>query len=179
MEKDDLKIAITKIKELEYSYQEPTVDLQKKFNKDLMRIGVKLHFDPREKEEIFGVVVTIVYEYKQSQQLLQIMKFRNLTEFHILNLSKVLKRLSDGKFHMPDNLMGTLVGVAIANARGMIAGKTAGSFIGQFHLPIINPTELLKNYTIATELPKAKVALPTKRVIAKPSRAKIAVAKKG
>lgn len=179
MEKTDLKIAITKIRELEYSYQEPSVEMQNKFNKDLMRLGVNLHFDLREKEEAFGVVVTISYEYLQGQKVLPIMRFRNLTEFHILNLRQVLKQLSDGKFHMPDNLMATLVGVSVANARGMIAVKTAGSFIGQFHLPIINPTELLKNYTIATEVPKAKIALPAKRVIAKPSRAKIAVAKKG
>lgn len=175
---EDVKIAIRKIKELEFSYQEPSEELKSKFKRDLMRIGVNLHFDMREKEEMFGVIVSITYEYIKSGQIISIMKFRNVTEFHILNLRNVFKRITADKFHMPDNLMATLVGVSVSSARGMIASKTTGSFISQFHLPILSPMDLLKNHSINIDDKIAKAIRPAQRMIARPSKQITATARK-
>ena len=74
----------------------------------------------------------------------QLLNYKGSFDFKIDNLKDTIKVTNDN-IQVPDNILITLLTIAISSARGIIIAKTAGAFINKYYLPILDPNEILKN----------------------------------
>jgi hypothetical protein len=71
------------------------------------------------------------------------------TEYELTKLSEIIKHdTNKNRILLPDQLMMTLLSVALSSARGILAAKTEGSVLEGVYMPIIDPTKFRTNVPI-------------------------------
>lgn len=147
MEQDNLQYRLTGIRELELAYREP-FDLKEEDRPQNLEMGIGLRYSWDLTKNIFGVIVNAFYKCpRKDGKEITVLRFSNYTEYEVVDLGKHLKDLGDNKFEMNEQHEAMFVSIAISGARGMLAARTAGTYFGQFVLPIINPMDLLLSKT--------------------------------
>jgi len=66
------------------------------------------------------------------------------TVFQIKELAKLMVKHPDGALSLPDQIGGTVLGLAYSTTRGMVLALSAGTCLGKAFLPVINPVRLLQ-----------------------------------
>ena len=141
-------IAIKKIKEEEYFFRNQEIS---NFSEKNLAIGYSLGFEFDLGNELFSVLLRIIYNYTDDQkQKTDLIRFITTTRFHVKGLDKILKA-EDDNFNLPDFYMMTFVSTAWSSTRGMLAYKLAGTFLSDYYLPLIDPKEFLKQIKNGTE----------------------------
>jgi len=166
---------ILKIKELSYNYKTlETKDIES-FNKENLYIGFKLAFE-KATGNIFIVRITATYEYKKDDSInIEVLSIECEFRFEIGDLSEVLI-LHDTDFELPSSIMETMVGISVSTIRGMIAVKTAGTFLSDFPLPLIDATKILDRVKSKKTI-KPKISRKKKSIIAEKKTVKRSIPK--
>ncbi|MCX6245133.1 MAG: hypothetical protein NTU98_10565 [Bacteroidetes bacterium] len=163
METEAIKFQITKLKEIGFSYIEPT-DPGQTQKIDQLEVGINVNYRWNLEQDIFGVHLDIAYikEILEHQKT-ELLKFSSYTEFKVLNLQKIFKVNNPNDFIMDETLETTFVSIAISSTRGMLASRTAGTFFSQFIFPLVSPGDLILSKKIkAGKLTESQEQKPTK-----------------
>lgn len=161
-----VEIAISKIKEEEFIFRNEDI---KKFNEKKLEIGFNFGFDWELDEEKFIIKTTINYNYRIGSNLVELVRFSSITEFHVIGLSEILN-VDGNKFQLPDFFMMTFISTAVSSGRGMLAYKLAGTYLSDYYLPLIDPKDFMnhiKNKLSASEKKSAGKKVTGKKVISK------------
>ena len=143
MENERINFNLVQIKELAFSYS-GLIDPKVTEKLEKLEVGINVNYRWNLEKNIFGVQLDIAYvDSKSNPQTNEILKFSNYTEFIVENLNKILKGNGPEDFEIDENLETTFVSIATSTARGMIASRTNGTFLGRFIFPLINPRELI------------------------------------
>jgi hypothetical protein len=175
----NLNIELFRVEEVEFSYHRPDIDILKSFDQEQLNISIILDFAFNLEKQQFFVLCNIKYIYGNLNDGKELLNFTSENAFYIRPLKKVIKVLSDTSFDLPDAIMTPMVSVAVSTARGMIIAKTAGTFIGDYMLPMIDVNALLATYKkqSTTAIEKEKQDQQVKQTIDKTPKKK-AVSKK-
>ena len=139
---------IFKIKELSYNFNKfDTADIQE-FDAEKLYIGYGLGFSPSETKEVFVVNLKVIYEYKKNDLTkTEILSMESDFYFHIGELENLLIE-HNLDFELPKSIMESIVGISVSTMRGMIAVKTAGNFINDYPLPVIDVNTLINDLLV-------------------------------
>lgn len=142
-EKEEIKIRIKKIRELEFSYKEILDEVDEiEFGKNLF-FGLNFLYEPDLDKNTFTLKTHIKYTLKDQRE--PVLVFLNEIVFDVLGLNDAVKFKKDSnEFEINNNLLIPLISVAIGTTRGMIVSKTIGKKINDFPVPMLNPEEVLK-----------------------------------
>jgi|GEM_PF-5811952 len=140
-----VSIAISSIKEEEFKFSDKNLE---SIDSKLLSLGFHLGFKADVKKGFFTVTFTVIYNYGDNDDEIQLLKFTTITKFKVKGLKRIVKfeEENDDKFQIPDAIMITFVGAAISTARGMLAYKLSGTILSDYYLPLIDVQELLKSY---------------------------------
>ena len=164
---------IVKIRELSYNFK--TLDDRdiQEFDKKRFNISFGLKIDKGDAEDIFVLTLKIVYEYSKDDgnatELLSMeCEFRylvgNLKEFIFVDGSNI---------RLPTAVMEPAVGTAISTIRGMIAVRTAGNFLANYPLPLVDITRILDSLkNISLHSTESKKVVKSARKAITPKKAK-------
>ncbi len=141
-EKKEVLIRIRKIKEIEFSYKDLSIDPKHiEFGKNL-KFALSFNYKPDLKNNTFVLKTHIIYTFENEQE--PVLTFINEITFDVLGIEKVVRvKKETNEFEINNNLLIPLISVAIGTTRGMLAVKTTGKKINEFPLPILNPKEVL------------------------------------
>lgn len=143
MTTERISFQITQLKELGFSYSETNSHGEAQKIEQL-EVAINVNYRWNLEKDIFGIQLDIAYLNAIGDSLkTELLKFSSYTEFKVLDLQCVFKVNDTNDFIMDENLETTFVSIAISSSRGMLASRTAGTFLGQFIFPIVNPGELI------------------------------------
>jgi len=146
MSEKSVNIGIVSIHEIEFMNRKLPPYISENFDRDKLKFSLNFNFDWSLKDEMFSIITSISFAYPiENEKLFIFTQLKNVISYSISDLAKVMEIDEDNNFKMDDNLLETLVGLALSTTRGMFYSKTLGTFVNQFYLPILNPKELLQN----------------------------------
>lgn len=143
--KSEVSIRLSNVKIEEVTFKEPKQELISSFDESCLNIGIGVQLSNNIEEELIIISLHFFYEYNNVIfPETQLLNFKGSFDFKIDNLKDTIKVMKDN-IQVPDNILITLLTIAISSARGIIIAKTAGTFINKYYLPILDPNEILKN----------------------------------
>lgn len=90
----------------------------------------------------------------------ELLAFTSATTFAIHGLDAV-SDFSDNELLIPEHLAASLMGIALGGLRGMIALRTADTFLANFPLPIVNLRSLVSNMLTGDRHTRGKLPVLT------------------
>lgn len=136
-------INIHKISEKEFFLSE---NLNLKITKKNIRLGFSFNFKWNMDSDIFEIITNIIYRFKNTKTEKDILKFKTAISFEVLDLKKYLTIFDDGNFDIPEDLMEFLISTVVSTNRGMLFYKTSGTYLSDFHLPILDINHLIASF---------------------------------
>jgi len=144
MANNNFLFRINGTREIELAYREPDSISPNLKTDTPPELGMNLNYRWDIDNNIFVVIVSIIFKCKNIEDKdIIVLKFTNITEYEIKDLNKHFKDLGNGKFEMNQEIETTVVSVAISGARGMLAGRSAGTYWGKFVIPLIIPSDVI------------------------------------
>lgn len=142
-DKKEIKMRISKIMELEFSYKEIPDDIENiEFGKNLF-FALNFAYAPSFEKKTFTLKTHIKYTLKDEKE--PVLTFINEIVFDILGMGEVVKiKKGTNEFEINNNFLIPLISVAIGTTRGMLVSRTIGKKINEFPIPMLNPQEVLE-----------------------------------
>jgi hypothetical protein len=137
-------IGIVAINEIEYSH----VKFQpESFNSDNLVFGFQFGLNPDYETNQIGILLDVSYNYTLAENgNFKILNLKLETIFSVSDLSITFDENSDNPFHRRnEELLATLLGIALSTFRGYLYLKSAGTSVREFFFPILNPLEIIKD----------------------------------
>lgn len=137
MEQTQVNIAVKKIKEIEFFVNEeielanppiPNISFELTINIDLNEKSVEMLLTTFFTDTIQG---NVFMKIKTSNVFL----FLELANFH---------KLETSEFDIPDNVLVTFLSLSISHSRALLAKNALGTKYTDLYIPIVNPSEILK-----------------------------------
>jgi hypothetical protein len=147
-QKTAINIKIVGIKEYEFQLKEPSPKVSSDFAAENLNFTLGVGFGWLVEKSMFSVILEVdaTYEdHKGTQETL--LKYKSRFDFEVEDLVKMLLVNPNGSFKLPTPALSTVISIAVSSTRGMIAVRTAGSFMSKYHLPMFNTKELIANAT--------------------------------
>lgn len=145
MSTSEIVIKLSKVKTEEVTFKEPDDSFISSFNEEYINVGMGVNFSHDIAKESFTVHLNFFYDYSEDESnALKLLDYKGFFEFKISNLQENIV-INDKGFKLSDNVLATLIEISISSARGIIIAKTAGSFINQFYLPILDPKDIIED----------------------------------
>ena len=143
--KSELYIRLSNVKTEEVTFKEPKQEFIDSFDDSHLNIGIGVQLSNDIDQEMITIGLHFFYEYNDEvNPENQLLNYKGAFDFKINNLKDNVQ-VTDGNIQIPDNILITLLTIAISSARGIIIAKTAGAFINKYYLPILNPEDILEN----------------------------------
>jgi hypothetical protein len=150
MEQKQVNISIVKIKEIEFFVNE-SMDVPGSENPV---ITFELLPNINMADSIIELLLTAKFNLPEDEK--DFLRIKTSNMFSIPELSDFF----DGEkqlFHLPDNVMITLLSLSVSHTRALLAKNASGTKFADLYLPIINPTEIYKQlFGSATSLNSSK-----------------------
>lgn len=138
--------SITKVKTLEFNISELPKEIIGDFNIDNIHLRFGVLFSHNISSDLFAVILNINFVYKLDDLEFVLLKFKNFIEFKIDNLKNILTIKSESDFDFKeDGILEMLFSVSFSTTRGLLISKTSDTYLSNIYLPIINPTEVIKD----------------------------------
>lgn len=139
---ENFEISLTKISEKEF-FLAPNEDL--KISHKNLQLGFNFNFKWKEDSDLIEVLTTIIYLYKTTKTEKEILRFKCVLEFLVKDLNKVLiVDKETAKVKVPNSLEILFISTSISTSRGMLFYKTAGTYLSNFHLPLLVADDFVK-----------------------------------
>ena len=142
--KEEVKIGIKSIKEVCFSQtQIEDISIDKKY----LQFSFGFSLNAQKDTQTMNVTVGVRYLYKKHI----VLECKYLISFHIIGFDQAIKVHDNNKELSANNdLIVTLLNVGFGTLRGIVVVKTAGTLLGDFPMPVVNPAEIAKSATQQT-----------------------------
>ena len=110
---------------------------------ELFNIEIGLQVLPYLTEDMLDLQLTVRYLMREDSKSIKVVELQTSNQFKIYNLSNVIS-ITDKELTDKNNVIPTLVGIALGTLRGILVVKTAGTIMNEYPIPIVNPTDLCK-----------------------------------
>ena len=107
----------------------------------LIKAGLTVNYSWNIATNYFAVLLDFQFKHNENEIDTDILHYSTRTEFIVTDIKDIFLDKCNGKFEMDEQYEITFVSIAISSSRGMIAARTAGSFIGAFIYPLVNPSD--------------------------------------
>ncbi len=149
MEKNETKtvsIQITEVKNIKY-FENPLTDFNFKneFDKAKATFKIEMKMGIFEELEIFDLILEIVYKNIEEGKEYDLFGITTSHKFRILNLMQQLTKDENGQYKIPNQVLASLLGISLSGTRGMLSLLNNNDDYRKIVLPVMNPTEILKN----------------------------------
>jgi hypothetical protein len=143
-EKDnEIKVSIVEINEISYKQTQLPVPIEEIVFGENLIFSLAFNFDTSIEGEIFKHKTLIKFIIEGIEE--PIIELETELVFHVINLKNVVKPIKKGIMDIDDNFLATLTGVSLGTSRGILAKNTKGTPLAKFPLPILNPSDILKD----------------------------------
>lgn len=146
MEQKQVNIGIAKIKEIEF-YVNEGMDLTGSVNP-----VISFELLPKMNLADSNIELLLTAKFNMPADEKDFLRIKTSNVFSIPELSEFF----DGEkqmFHLPDNVMITLLSLSVSHTRALLAKNASGTKFADLYLPIINPTQIYKQlFGAATSL---------------------------
>lgn len=144
MKKDqNLKVSIVEINEISYKQSHSPIPMDQIVFGENLIFGLGFNFNIDLENDNFKLSSLIRFIIEGFEE--PIIELETEIIFDITNLSNVVKKEKEGEFDIDDSLLATLTGVSIGTSRGILAKNTKGTPFSKYPLPLLNPSEILKD----------------------------------
>ncbi len=145
MPEDAITFNLRTINVFEFHYKNPLDFADPIHDFANIPIGLKYHINYRWKleENLFGVVIELVFESNRDGVIEEIMKLKYIMEFIVKDLKSKMTVRSNNDFDINEILEMTLVNMAYSTGRGILFEKTQGTHLAGLILPPASPKDLI------------------------------------
>lgn len=137
MEQIQVNIAVKKIKEVEFFVNEE-IELA---NPPIASISFELTTNTNLDEKSVEMLLTTFFT--DTIQGNMFMKIKTSNVFLFLEVANFHKPETN-EFDIPDNVMVTFLSLSISHSRALLAKNALGTKFADLYIPIVNPSEILK-----------------------------------
>ena len=141
----NIEIQLRLIKVQETGFFMDTAKLSSITNTDpeLFNIEIGLQVLPDLTKDVLDLQLIVRYLLREDSENIKVVELQTSNFFKIFNLSNVLS-ITDKELTDKNNVIPTLVGIALGTLRGILVVKTVGTILSEYPIPIVNPTDLCK-----------------------------------
>jgi hypothetical protein len=141
----NVKYRICDIRELEVFIPLLPNELEDSFEEEKFDYGFTFDYFWDLSDDTFSVVIEVIYVYDKEGLNEQILRYVGEVEYEIQDLGNFIdtKRRT---IKFTEEVLAILTGISISTIRGMIATRTFGKFQSNFHVPILSPMRIVKDY---------------------------------
>jgi hypothetical protein len=141
----NMEIQLRLIKVQETGFFMDTAKLSSITNKnpELFNIEIGLQVLPDLSKDLLDLELIVRYLLREDSVNNKVVELQTSNLFEIHNLSNVLS-ITDTELTDKNNVIPTLVGIALGTLRGILVVKGAGTILNEYPIPIVNPTDLCK-----------------------------------
>lgn len=107
-----------------------------------VNVGLSARFDMSRESAIATVVVGVHYTTLRSQVVRKLMDYTIKARFEVSELSGMVD-IEYGDILIPPGLLHLMLSVSIGALRGMVALRTANTFLANFPLPLMDLSEVM------------------------------------
>lgn len=139
----EIKISISEINEVSYKQSHSPIPMEEiVFGQNLIfGLGFNFEVDFDKSNFIFSTLVRFIVEGYDEP----VIELETEIVFEVINLVSVVKKMEGGEIELEDKFLATLAGVCIGTSRGILAKNTKGTPFAKYPLPILNPTEIIRD----------------------------------
>lgn len=138
-----IKVSILEVNEVSYKQNQLPVPMEELVFGENLIYGLAFNFDINLEDEIFKHKTQIKFIVEGIEE--PIIELQTELVFHVINLKSVVQKIKKSVMDIDDNFLATLTGVSLGTSRGILAKNTKGTPLAKFPLPILNPTDILKD----------------------------------
>ncbi len=136
---------INDIRELEIHIPLLSVELIDNFDEQKLDYGFNFDYHWDLNASTFSVVTEVHYVYDREHLNETFLEYTAEVEYQVPELSEIID-VQRNEMTMSEEFLAILTGIAFSTVRGMVATRTLGKFQGDFHIPIISPILIVKQY---------------------------------
>ena len=149
MEKKETKtvsIQILEVKNIKY-FENPLTDFnfKNKFNPTKAAFRIDMRMAIFEDLEILELILQIVYKNIEDRQEYDLFGITTSHKFKMLELKQHLTKDEKGQYQVPNQILASMLGISLSGTRGMLSLLNNNDDYRKIVLPVMNPTEMLKN----------------------------------
>lgn len=132
-----VNLGVKRIKEIEFFIDEH-INLS---NPENSNIKFEITINLNAPENVVELLLTTLFADSDSGQVFMKIKTSNL--FTFLELDS-FKKADSTEYNLPDNVLVTFLSLSISHSRALLAKNTLGTKFADLYIPIVNPTDVLK-----------------------------------
>ncbi len=136
-QQQQVNIAVKKIKEIEFFVAEEVAIT----TTDLFKFGFELTTNFNLSESTVELILSAIFIEENNGNVFMKIKTSNLFLFSELAF---FYNKEKNEFNIPDNVLVTFLSLSISHTRALLAKSAIGTKFADFYIPIVNPTEVLK-----------------------------------
>ena len=145
MKPEQVKIAISRIKEVEYFINE-SIELQPG-----AQVNINFQVTTNFKLEDKTVEMILTAQFAEVTEGIVLLKIKTSNVFSVLELADFHKPESE-TYDIPDNVMVTFLSLSVSHTRALLAKNAQGTKFAGLYIPIVNPTDLFNQLFRAAQL---------------------------
>ena len=135
MKPEQVTIAISRIKEVEYFINE-SLGLQPGAQLNI-NFQATMNFKPDDNT----VEILLTAQFIEMAGGIPLLKIKTSNVFSVLELADFYNPQSQ-TYDIPDNVMVTILSLSVSHTRALLAKNAQGTKFAGLHIPIVNPTDL-------------------------------------
>lgn len=140
--KAQISYALTKVHETFFSFREPSAVIDQTHSPE---VGFAFNFAYDIPKDTFTIQTKLTYFFEDLNT--ELLRLECDFDFYIQDLGSYIPA-GETESRLPEGFISILMGVALGTMRGIIHVRAAGSYAGQFVLPILSPIEIMKSAEI-------------------------------
>ena len=135
MKPEQVNIAISRIKEVEYFINE-SIELQPG-----AQLNINFQVTTNFKLDDKTVEMLLTAQFAEMTEGIVLLKIKTSNVFSVLELEDFHKPESE-TYNIPDNVMVTFLSLSVSHTRALLAKNAQGTKFAGLYIPIVNPTDL-------------------------------------
>lgn len=135
MKPEQVNIAISRIKEVEYFINE-SFELQPG-----AQVNINFQVTTNFKLDDKTVEMILTAQFAEITEGTVLLKIKTSNVFSVLELADFHKPESE-TYDIPDNVMVTFLSLSVSHTRALLAKNAQGTKFASFYIPIVNPADL-------------------------------------
>jgi len=143
MKPEQVNIAISRIKEVEYFINE-SIELQPS-----AQVNINFQVTTNVKLDDKTVEMLLTAQFAEKTEGIVLLKIKTSNVFSVLELADFHKPESE-TYVIPDNIMVTFLSLSVSHTRALLAKNAQGTKFADLYIPIVNPTNLFNQLFKAT-----------------------------
>ncbi len=145
MKPEQVNIAISRIKEVEYFINE-SIELQPG-----AQVNISFQVTTNIKLDDKTVEMLLTAQFAETTEGIVLLKIKTSNVFSVLELADYHKSENE-TYDIPDNVMVTFLSLSVSHTRALLAKNSQGTKFAGLYIPIVNPTDLFNQLFRAAQL---------------------------